>query len=327
MFRSAVNPFQTVVATELEQFRREYRQTLISGYGRIDRIVNYLTRSHGKGIRPTLTLLAASAGGSKPSHRAIRAAVIVELLHEATLVHDDVVDEAATRRGLPSLSAHFKNKVSVLFGDYMLANVLAATLEARDLVWLDILAETARRMARGELVQAMRSRRADMSLDEYLAMIKDKTAALFSAGCRLGAISAGLGEQQTAALGVYGDNLGMAFQIRDDLLDLFGDSGLLGKQTGNDLKQRKLTLPILAALNQAPAREARRMRARVRRGLKRGEVKLAQQFVRDYGGDKIAENQIHKNVSASLEALNSLDETPARKALADLAAYSVNRGN
>ena len=260
--------FHEPINEDLQRFRARYRETLQSGFGIIDRVVRYLCRTHGKGIRPTLTLLCARLNGSEPNESTIRAAVIVELLHEATLVHDDVVDEADMRRGFPSLRARFKNKISVLFGDYMLANVLNETLSARDLGWLDILSETAQRMARGQLLEAARAKKLDMKEDDYLKMVGDKTAALFSAGCRLGGLTAGMSNDNLKALGVYGEKLGTAFQVRDDMLDMFGDGKGLGKPVGGDLKDRKLTMPILAALSRVEESKARRMRARIRRGLR-----------------------------------------------------------
>lgn len=305
-------------------FRETYRSALQSGLPRIDRVVSYLMRSHGKGIRPTLVLLSASLGDARPNDRAQRAAVIVELLHEATLVHDDVVDEADMRRGLLSLAAKFKNKVAVLFGDYMLATVLTSTLEARDLVWLDVLADTSRRMARGELTQAARSKSLDMVEGDYLRMIADKTAALFNAGCRLGGLSAGLNDDQVIALGKYGENLGMAFQIRDDLLDLFGD-GSIGKPVGGDLKDRKLTLPLIAALAASEPRENRRMRARIRRGVKRGEIDEIREFVRKRGGERYAENKMNECRLTAVGALERLPDRPARQNLMQLVQFAVER--
>ena len=288
-------------------------------------MVAYLVSTHGKGIRPTITLLAARLGGEAANERAIKAAVIVELLHEATLVHDDVVDESDTRRGWPSLPARFKNKVSVLFGDYMLASVLASTLEARDLDWLDVLSVTSRRMAKGELLQAARSRSLDLTEEDYLGMIADKTAALFSAACKLGGLSAGLTRDQIAALGVYGERLGVAFQIKDDLLDLFGDAKI-GKPLGGDLKERKLTLPLLAALAKAPPREARRVRARIRRGVKRGEIKDIREFIRTYEGDRYAEEMMERCRRDAVAALGELPDVPARQVLMQLADFAVERG-
>lgn len=288
-------------------------------------MVGYLVRTHGKGLRPTVTLLCGFLGSHRPDELCIRAAVLIELLHEATLVHDDVVDEADTRRSWPSLPAKFKNKVSVLFGDYMLATVLAMTLESRDLRWLEILSETSRRMARGELLQAARAKRADMNKDDYLIMIGDKTAALFSAACRLGGITSGLSDEQVTALGIYGEQLGIAFQIKDDLLDLFGSGGIIGKPTGGDLKEKKLTLPLLHILSEAPPREASRIRARIRRGIKRGEIKEIATLIRDRGGEAYAIQTMGNCRRKAVEALNVIPPSPARDELISLTSFAIER--
>ncbi len=271
-----------------------------------------------------MTLLCGYLGDHRPDDLCIRAAVLVELLHEATLVHDDVVDESDTRRGWPSLPAKFKNKVSVLFGDYMLATVLAMTLESREAKWLDVLAETARRMSRGELLQAARARRVDMTEEDYLKMIGDKTAALFSAACRLGGLTSGLSDAQVAALGVYGEQLGLAFQIKDDLLDIFGDGGI-GKPTGGDLKEKKLTLPLLHILSKVPPREASRIRARIRRGVKRGEVKEITTLIRDLGGEAYAIQTMENCRRKAVEALALLPTSPALENLIQLTSFAVER--
>ena len=318
--------FQAPIEDDLVRFREQYRRTLQSGFKVIDRVVAYLCRSHGKGIRPMLTLLCARLNGGVPNDATIRAAVIVELLHEATLVHDDVVDGSEERRGLPSLQARFKNKISVLFGDYMLASVLRETLSARDLRWLDILSETARRMAKGQLMETARAKRLDMNEADYVEMIGDKTAALFSASCRLGGLTTGLSDDEINALGLYGEKLGTAFQVRDDMLDLFGGGRGLGKPMGGDLKDKKLTLPLLAALSRVDKREARRVQARIRRGVRRGETRKIVKFIRSHDGDVYAENFMKSQVEQAVHALKVLPESQVRSLLEDLADFAVTRG-
>jgi len=282
-------------------------------------------RTHGKGLRPTVTILCGFLGDHRPDEQCIRAAVLVELLHEATLVHDDVVDEADMRRGWPSLPAKFKNKVSVLFGDYMLSTVLTMTLESRDMRWLDILSDTARRLSRGELLQAARAKRVDMTEEDYLKMIGDKTAALFTAACKLGGITSRLSDAQIDALGTYGEQLGLAFQIKDDLLDIFGSGGIIGKPTGGDLKEKKLTLPLLHILSKVTPREASRIRARIRRGVKRGEVKEITAMIRDLGGEAYANQTMENCRRKAVEALDSLAPSPAKEELISLTSFAVER--
>jgi len=321
----ALATFQQPIADDLRRFREKYKNTLISGIAVIDKAVNYLTRSHGKGIRPTLTLLCARLGTEQPSDDSIRAAVITELLHEATLVHDDVVDESPIRRGRAALHTRFHNKFSVLFGDYMLAHVLTETLEARDFVWMDILSQTARRLARGELVQAAYAKRLKLSEAEYLRMIADKTGAMFSACCRLGGITGGLDNSMVEQLGEFGIKLGIAFQIKDDLLDLFGERSFIGKQIGGDLKERKITLPLLTALTRAEKRESRRIKARIRRGVKRSDINLIRDFIVHHAGDKYAAEIMNREITAARAACRTLPATPARSSLLDLAEFMITR--
>ncbi len=288
-------------------------------------MVRYLTRSHGKGLRPTLTLLCAKLGGNPVSDNAIRAAVIVELLHEATLVHDDVVDESSQRRGFPSLSSKFKNKISVLYGDYMLANALTETLDARDFQWLDILSTTAKRMAKGELVQAARTRKLNITENEYLEMIGNKTAALFSACCQLGGISGGLEIEQQRILGEFGRSFGITFQIRDDILDLFGKGMIIGKPTGGDLKERKLTLPLLGAFQEAPSRETRRVRARIRRGVKKRDISVIIDFITKYKGLDYAEDVMNREAEHAISKLEQLPESSVRNILQEMVIFALSR--
>ena len=247
------------------------------------------------------------------------------MLHEATLIHDDVVDEAPTRRGLLSIPARYHNKIAVLFGDYMLSTVLIETLSVQDKRWTDILAETARRMSRGELLAAARARRMEMTESDYFQMIGDKTAALFSACCRLGGLTGGLDDDAVHYLGKYGESIGLAFQIQDDMLDLFGDGHGLGKPMGGDLKERKLTLPLLWALSQVDKRTGRRIKARIRRGVKRGEIKLIADFIRQHGGDNYALEVMNIQRDRAVESLNHLPPSEIRDGLVELADSAVNR--
>lgn len=317
--------FQTILSDDLERFREQYRNTLLSGAPNIDRIVNHLTNSSGKALRPMLTLLCARLAGGEPNEDTIRAAVIVELLHEATLVHDDVVDDADKRRGLLSISGRFQNKVAVLFGDYMLSKVLVETLASRNLQWLDILGDTAQRMAYGELKQAMHAKRLDLDEAGYINVISDKTASLFSAGCQIGGITVGLDQQMCDQLAKFGNHFGISFQIQDDMLDIFGDGSLLGKPTGKDFKERKMTLPLLAAMKIAPDKESRRIRARIRRGLKFNEMKLIREFIVKYEGDIAAEALLKDHLENAKFALDSFPHSQAKEQLINLTEYAITR--
>lgn len=204
-----------------------------------------------------LVLLAADAAGGI-SQRSYVAAAMVELLHTATLIHDDVVDEADERRGFPSINAVWKNKIAILVGDYLLSRGLLVAVENDEFGFLKISSDTVRRMSEGELLQMQKSRKLDIQEEEYFRIISDKTASLIGACCELGAFSATDDADIRTALRSYGEHVGIAFQIRDDVFDYVSSSASIGKPTGNDLKERKLTLPLIYAMSRAHARNRER---------------------------------------------------------------------
>lgn len=253
---------QELVKPELAEFKRRYDEAIKTGKSPIiDQVVRFLAGKRGKMLRPTLTYLSARLLGES-NERTHFAAVVVELLHNATLLHDDVVDGSDKRRGMPSLNAIFGNKISVLFGDYLLANSLLAMLECGDTRVFEVLARTARRLAKGELDQAARSRNLDMDEETYYRMVSNKTGALVAASCVLGGLSNRADESQVEALRAFGEALGVAFQIQDDLLDYFSSTQELGKIVGSDLAMHKATYATLkgsALLEGAAAERLRRL--------------------------------------------------------------------
>ncbi len=264
------------VAGDLRAFRRHYRRYLRSGIFVIDEVAAYLLRTRGKGMRPTLTLLSARACGAEGPlpERTLTAALVTEILHTATLVHDDVVDRADERRGKPSLNLIFNNKVAVLFGDLLLARSLHGMLAQRSLKVLDLFADCAIRLAQGELIEAISARRLDLDKSAYFRMVSDKTASLISAACQIGPISLGYDDEWLEPLKRYGELVGVAFQVRDDLLDLGDGGSKIGKPTGLDLVQAKLTLPLIHTLEHVSRSQQREILVRLRRAKrvgKRGE--------------------------------------------------------
>ena len=225
----------------------------------VDLIARYILRQKGKRVRPLLVLLSAKiCGGITES--SYRAATLIEMLHTATLVHDDVVDDADTRRGLASINAVWKNKVAVLMGDYLLSRGLLLALKHHDHYFLNATSNAVKRMSEGELLQIQKSRHLNLDEPTYLKIISDKTASLFSACTDIGAASATDDPVLLQHMQEFGENVGLAFQIRDDLLDYLGRKSLLGKPTGEDIKEKKLTLPLIYALNASDKRSALYMR-------------------------------------------------------------------
>ncbi len=211
------------VADEIVIFQQKYKMVLHARNTLVDKVSRYVLKQQGKQIRPAMVLLSAQLCGGV-SEASYRAAIMVELLHSATLIHDDVVDGAEMRRGLPSINALWKNKISVLMGDYLLSRGLLYSLEHKDYGFLHLVSEAVRRMSEGEILQIQKTRSLDISEEDYLSVISDKTASLISSSCAMGAMSATSDEEKIAALKSYGEYLGLAFQIRDDLLDYTGDS-------------------------------------------------------------------------------------------------------
>ncbi|MDX1547263.1 MAG: polyprenyl synthetase family protein, partial [Rhodothermales bacterium] len=254
------------------------------------------------------------------------AAALVELLHTATLVHDDVVDEAERRRGVFSINALWKNKIAVLLGDFLLSRGLLLSLENGDHTLLQILSDAVRRMSEGELLQIEKARHLDIDEATYFRIISDKTASLIAACTACGAYSATGDPDAVDRMRAFGEHLGLAFQIRDDLFD-YGAVDV-GKPLGIDLQEKKLTLPLIVALREADASERRRIMKIVRKKKKsRDDVRAVAQFVEDAGGLAYARRRMQEEAEAARRLLADLPPTEARDALDDLVAFTVMRKN
>lgn len=311
------------VEEELETFRAYFRDAMQSEEMLLDKITQYVLRRKGKEIRPLLVLLAAKACGAV-NDVSYRAAALVELLHTATLVHDDVVDDAQQRRGAFSINALWKGKVAVLFGDFLLSRGLLLSLENGDYDMLHTLSDAVRRMSEGELLQIRKTRRLNLDEDTYFRIISDKTASLIGACTRCGARSATDDADMIDRLHNAGEKLGLAFQIRDDLFD-FGIEDV-GKPIGIDLQEKKLTLPLIHALREAPATRRRALLKIVRSKKKsRRARRQVSEFVADYGGIAYARDRMNGLAGEAHDLLAELPPTPAREALLDLVAYTVDR--
>lgn len=246
-----------LIAAELSLVEEEFERQARSNIQVISYIGDYLRASGGKRVRPALTLLATYAvGGDGASAGAIRMATVMEFLHTATLVHDDIIDNAETRRNRASINSRFGNQTAVLMGDWLYMSAFETSLAERSLLILDILTTLTRRMTEGELMQLTMLGRADIGEEQYFDILRRKTAYLFSACCEIGAIVGGSGEAERRALGEYGLNLGVAFQLVDDLLDFTATDDALGKASGVDLLEGKLTLPLIYLLEKEPTKRA-----------------------------------------------------------------------
>ncbi|MBR5956834.1 MAG: polyprenyl synthetase family protein [Salinivirgaceae bacterium] len=312
------------IQAEIDEFQGYFRKYLKSDTRLLDLLMFYLLKQKGKQIRPMLVFLTAKLYDKITEHT-FRAAALIELMHTASLVHDDVVDEADKRRGFWSINAIWKNKVAVLAGDYLLAKGLQLANESHEYQLLDIISKAVGEMSEGELLQIEKARHLNIDEQTYYEVIKKKTAALMVACTTAGAVSAGANETNVELMRQLGENIGIAFQIRDDLFDYEVD-GIFGKPAGNDLRERKITLPLIYALHNCQASD-RRWAIKTLRKKEKTDDDIAQlmQFVRERGGLEYAEKAMVRFAEKCKEILNNAPDNEAHKSLSDLIDYTVSR--
>jgi octaprenyl-diphosphate synthase len=311
------------VSSEMDSFNAEFKRAMISDVPVVNLVAKYIIRTKGKQVRPMLVLLAAKACG-EVGEASYRAATLVELLHTATLVHDDVIDESDERRGLPSIRALWKNKIGVLMGDYLLAQGLLRTVETKEFHFLEITSRAVRRMSEGELYQLQKSRQMNTNEADYFRIIADKTASLLATCTELGAASVASPHQ--LALRDYGEAVGIAFQIRDDLFAFDPSLGAVGKPATTDFKDKKLTLPLLHAFSKSTRDEKKHILSLIKSGKAAtkayGEVL---DFVEHYGGAEYATNKAFEYSESAKSAISILPDSEAKRALELFADYVVQR--
>ncbi len=312
------------IATEMAQFEKYFRKQLNTPIPFLDVITNYVLRQKGKKMRPMLVFLSARLHPGF-TDSAYVAATLIELLHTATLVHDDVVDETYQRRGMFSVNAIWNTKVAVLVGDYFLSKGLLTALDNNQIDILKIISEAVREMSEGELLQIEKARKLDITEDVYYQIITKKTATLIAACTQAGAFSAGATAEQIEAMRAYGQNLGIAFQIRDDLFD-YEKNGILDKPTGNDIKEKKLTLPLIYVLNNSTAAKRREILATIRRHHK-NEKKISEiiDYVIANGGLEYTREQMIKYGKRAAESLSIYPDSPFKESLLQLIDYNNKR--
>ncbi len=312
------------IKKELLEFEKTFKKEMLSKVKLLNIIAHYILKQKGKRIRPTLVLLSAKLVGNI-NEATYHAAALVELLHTATLIHDDVVDESNMRRGFPSINAIWGNKVAVLIGDFFLAQGLLLSLKHKEYKFLHITSEAVRRMSEGELLEIQSSRESNFDEETYFKIISDKTASLISACCELGAASVSEDDLIIEKLKFFGENLGIAFQLRDDLLDYLGDSAITGKPTGADIKEGKITLPLIYALKNSPRKESRYVMKIIKNNPTNKDIYYVIDFVKSYGGIdytlKIAEDYLDRAKQFILD----FSESPAKESLLKLTDFVLER--
>jgi octaprenyl-diphosphate synthase len=314
---------KNLITAELATFEQKFAQSVKSQTPLLDRIMKYIIKRKGKQLRPMFVFLSAKLHG-EVNESTYRAAALVELLHTATLVHDDVVDESLERRGFLSINALWKNKIAVLVGDYLLSKGLLLSTDAGEFKHLHILSEAVKQMSEGELLQIEKARKLNLKEDIYFEIIRSKTASLLSSACAVGTWSTSQDEKLTEKMKLFGEKTGIAFQIKDDLFDYGNDD--VGKPTGNDLKEKKLTLPLIYTLNNIDPSEKRKIIYIIKNENKNAEkIKYVLQKVAETGGIQYAIKKMIQYRDEALAILYDFPESDIRKGLEELVRYTTDR--
>ncbi|MCD0487975.1 polyprenyl synthetase family protein [Pedobacter sp. MC2016-14] len=318
-----INQIKQPIAKDIEVFEEKFKASMHSDAPLLDRITHYIVKRKGKQIRPMFVFFAAKLCGGiiESTHRG---AALVELLHTATLVHDDVVDNAYERRGFFSINALWKNKIAVLVGDYLLAKGLLLSVNNNEFRLLQIVSEAVKQMSEGELLQIEKVRRMDISEALYFDVIRQKTASLIASCCACGAASAGADEETIEKMRLFGEKVGIAFQIKDDTFDFGTDD--VGKPLGIDIKEKKVTLPLIYALNKADKAERKKIISLVKNH-QDDPVKIQQiiDFVNSKDGVYYANQKMEEYQQEAFDILHSFEPGDARTGLEQLVRYTTDR--
>lgn len=313
------------IAKEMEEFEHKFRSSMKTNVMLLDRVMNYIVKRKGKQMRPMFVFLSAGACG-KINESTYRGASLIELLHTASLVHDDVVDDANYRRGFFSVNALWKNKIAVLVGDFLLSRGLILSVENKDFNLLEIVSHAVKQMSEGELQQMEKSRQLDITEEVYFQIIRQKTASLIASCCAVGASSSGADAVTIETMRSFGEKIGMAFQIKDDLFD-YGDDEI-GKPLGIDIKEKKMTLPLIYALSQEGWMERRRIIGIVKNESdKPKKVKEVIAFVKKSGGIEYANQTMSKFHEEAMVLLNGLPDSHYKTSLRQLVQFTIERNN
>jgi octaprenyl-diphosphate synthase len=321
-----VDQIKAPVAKEMVEFELKFKSSMKSTVPLLDKITRYIVKRKGKQLRPMFVFLSAKVCGEM-NESTYRAASLIELLHTATLVHDDVVDDSNERRGFFSVNALWKNKIAVLVGDFLLSRGLLLSVDNNDFHLLRLVSDAVREMSEGELLQIEKARKLDIDEEVYFEIIRKKTASLISSCCGCGAASVTSDKKMIEKMQSFGEAVGIAFQIKDDLFD-YGDGSNIGKPTGIDIKEKKMTLPLIYALKQASYFEKVRI-INIVKNNNNDPKKVAEVigFVLKSGGIQYAEQKMLEYKHKALNILNEFPDSDARQSLSELVKYTTERKN
>tara|TARA_B100000767_G_scaffold36847_1_gene31162 strand:- start:278 stop:1252 length:975 start_codon:yes stop_codon:yes gene_type:complete len=321
---SIIKNIKAPIKEEMNLFERRFKDSLKSNVSLLDKIMHYIIKRKGKQMRPMFVFLSAKLFG-KFEENTYRAASMIELLHTATLVHDDVIDEANFRRGFFSINSIWKNKIAVLVGDFLLSRGLLLAVKNEEFELLKIMSTAVQDMSEGELLQIEKARKLDITEDVYFDIIRQKTAALIAACCASGANSVGQNKEVVEKMRLFGENAGIAFQIKDDLFD-YTQSTLIGKPTGIDIREQKMTLPLIYTLNTIEKKHKNYI-INIIKNHHKNDVKVAEviALVKESGGLEYAKKRMYEYHNTALDLLKQFNENQAKKSLILLLDYVVNR--
>jgi len=317
------NKIKGPIAEDLRKFESHFRNAMKSNVPLLDKIMHYIVQKKGKQVRPMLVFLSAKTCG-EINDSTFTAASLIELVHTASLVHDDVVDDSSMRRGAFSINALWKNKIAVIVGDYLLTKGLFIALDNDEFEQLKILSTAVKEITEGEMLQLEKARKLDIKEDIYFDIIKQKTASLIAASCKAGAVSSTDDPAVISAMHQFGEDIGIAFQIKDDIFD-YG-TNFIGKPRGIDIKEKKMTLPLIYALSKAESKDRRRFIKYIKKDSKNSQkVKEIIDYVVKSGGIEYAQEKMLEYKSKAIKQLDIVPDSPAKESLLALVDYIVER--
>ncbi|UXP31936.1 polyprenyl synthetase family protein [Reichenbachiella agarivorans] len=318
-----IKDIQAPVSLEMAEFEKRFRSSMKSNVMLLDKIMSYIVKRKGKQMRPMFVFLCAATVG-KIEDSTYRGASLIELLHTATLVHDDVVDESTYRRGFFSVNALWKNKIAVLVGDFLLSRGMLLSIDNGDFDLLKIVSEAIREMSEGEILQMEKAKKLDITEEVYYEVIRQKTASLITACCKVGVASAGADPVTIQSFGEFGEKVGMAFQIKDDLFD-YGTQEI-GKPLGIDIREKKMTLPLIHALNQSSRSEKKHIINIIKKHNENTKkVNEVIKFVVDKGGLDYAQGVMNRYHTEAIDILRTFPDSEARQSLEQLVQFTIER--
>lgn len=321
----SLEDIKTPIAKEMDEFEVKFRASMKTNVFLLDKIMSYIVKRKGKQMRPMFVFLSAGTSGII-SDSTYHGASLIELLHTATLIHDDVIDSSNYRRGFFSVNALWKNKIAVIVGDFLLSKGLLLSVDNNEFELLRIVSHAVRDMSEGELLQIEKARRLDITEEVYYEIIRQKTASLIASCCAVGASSAGASPELVAKMKQFGEYVGMAFQIKDDLFD-YGDDEI-GKPLGIDIKEKKMTLPLIYTLSRSSWLEKRRIINIVRNESENpGKVKEVIEFVKGAGGITYAKQSMNQFHQKAIKVLAEFPESVYKNSLEQLVQFTIDRKN